>query len=307
MVILINNNILAIDIGGSNIKIGVVRNDNTVTDRFSIPTVLMDDTAAFYDYLCGHLPDLADISCIGISAPGLIDKEGVVRTYGAPKLHNIFMSNLPGEIAKRTGKPAAAINDGKAAGLCELRLGNMPGASLAVCYIIGTGIAGCVCVGGEILQGTDNFAGEFHFISHLDKPGEIPERSGIECGNIGLVRLYTELLGHDVSAEEIDGRRVADLYRAGDAVATKAFSFWLERISTHIFSIIATLNPEIVCVGGGITERAWFLPELQAAFGRVHDRLITEPRFLTTQIVGCKFISDSNLLGAALYAENKYL
>ena len=296
-------NTLAIDIGGTSVKIGIVDEDYTIRKRLSIPTLLLNSTPDFYNYICSALPDLSNIARIGVSSPGLIDKNGLVRTHGAPKLADIFLSNIPDEISARTGKKVTAINDGRAAGLCELRLGNMRGCGSSVCYIIGTGIAGCICINDEILQGADNFAGEFHFISHLEKADEAPGRNGMECGIIGLVRIYSEIT-HS-RPETIDGHTIVDLYRDGSPAAVQAFSFWMQRISTHIFSVIAVLNPEVVCVGGGITERDWFLPELREYIDRTVDRLFTEPKFLTTKIVECKYRGDSNLLGAALYAQNR--
>ena len=63
-----------------------------------------------------------------------------------------YHTNVPEEIEKRCSKKAAAINDAKAAGLCEFRLGNARDAESSVCILIGTGIGGCYCDRNGVVQ-----------------------------------------------------------------------------------------------------------------------------------------------------------
>ena len=70
----------------------------------------------------------------------------MVRSYAAPRLHSLYGANLYEEMKKRTGIGAQAINDAKAAGLCELKLGNARGSKLSACLFIGTGGGGCICL-----------------------------------------------------------------------------------------------------------------------------------------------------------------
>ena len=137
---------LAVDIGGTFIKYGLVDSSYQVVYHHKIPTLQSSSLKEFFDYLCENIPGQEEIGKIGISCPGLIDKNNVVGSYGAPRLHSLYGANLNEEMKKRTGIGAQAINDAKAAGLCELKLGNARGTRLSACLIIGTGGGGCICL-----------------------------------------------------------------------------------------------------------------------------------------------------------------
>lgn len=92
---------MAVDIGGTFIKFGLVDEQYRVSGQCKVPTK--------------------------VCAPGLIDRAGNVKSYAAPSLDGMFGSNIPAEVTVRTGPPCAVINDGKAAGLCELKLGAAKG------------------------------------------------------------------------------------------------------------------------------------------------------------------------------------
>ena len=71
-----------------------------------------------------NIRNIDDIEIIGISAPGVIDEEANVKSYAAPNLRIMYGTNIVDEIQNRTNKKVAAINDAKAAGLCEFEIGN---------------------------------------------------------------------------------------------------------------------------------------------------------------------------------------
>ena len=121
------NRTLAVDIGGTFIKYGLIDPDYRVSRHHKVPTLACSSAGEFFDYLCENIPAGANIERIGISCPGLIDRNNVVRSYAAPRLHSLYGANLYEEMKKRTGIGAQAINDAKAAGLCELKLGNARG------------------------------------------------------------------------------------------------------------------------------------------------------------------------------------
>ena len=191
------------------------------------------------------------------------------------------------------------INDGKAAGLCELKLGAAKGTESSVCYIIGTGVGGAICTRDDVFYGADGFAGEFHFMAYLNGQDEV-----VKCGrtvaNMGLVNLYNASVPED--RQQQYGGEILDLYLQGDALAVPVVEKWFKMLGLHMLSVIVTLNPEVVCVGGGVSERDWFLPKLISVYEELCASHFAGQHFLTTRIVRCTFKNDANLIGAALRA-----
>lgn len=99
---------LAVDIGGTFIKFGLVDEQHRVSGQCKVPTKVCADKKAFFDYLCGSMPPLTGVDRIGVCAPGLIDRAGNVKSYAAPSLDGMFGSNIPAEVTARTGLPCAA-------------------------------------------------------------------------------------------------------------------------------------------------------------------------------------------------------
>ena len=114
-------NTLGIDIGGTFIKYALVDEEYEMVSQWKIPTGSMKDKDAFYDHLASGWQDRGEFDSVGVCAPGLIGPDGRVNTYAAPGVDAMYHTNVPEEIEKRCSKKAAAINDAKAAGLCEFR------------------------------------------------------------------------------------------------------------------------------------------------------------------------------------------
>lgn len=93
------------------------------------------------------------------------------------------------EIQKRTGKIVATINDAKAAGYCEYKMGNGKGTKSSVYFVIGTGIGGCVCDEFGVVQGQDGIAGEFFNIPLGYRNGKINRLSNYASMS-ALIDLY---------------------------------------------------------------------------------------------------------------------
>ncbi len=303
---------LAIDIGGTFIKYGIVENNDKVILHHRVPTLNAADKDQLFDYICDNIPkgSRSLAKCIGVSAPGLIDGNYTVRSYAAPSLAALYGANIKKEMEERIYLPVAAINDARAAGLCELKLGNARGTNLSAFLIIGTGGGGCICGRDDIFSGTDNFAGEFHFLSYYDSHEGKDVKIGRTIGMMGLVDEYnTRWPG---AASVFYGKDIINRAHDGEASAQAAVSRWLHRIALQCLNIIVAVNPEVLCIGGGISEEQWFMNALYKEYDRICADHFNGASFLTTQIRPCAYHNDSNLLGAALkvnmvYSDNSVL
>ena len=295
---------LAIDIGGTFIKYGVIGESGDILSHYKVPTIEAKTGKEFFDYLAAGIQPEEGIEIIGVSSPGLIDKAYNVRTYGAPKLAALYGTNIREEMEKRTGIRTAAINDGKAAGLCELKMGRAKGTKLSAFLIIGTGGGGCICNEQDVFEGADNFAGEFHFMAyHNEKTGEVM-KTGRTIGMFGLINRYNEKVPEEqrvTLGEEIIKRAFA-----GEKTASDDVEEWIHRIAIQCLTLVVTLNPELLCIGGGISEEDWFMERVKAEYERLCEEHFNHAHFLTTVLDRCQYRNSANLLGAAIKANMIY-
>ena len=295
---------LSIDIGGTFIKYGVIGEDGSILSHYKVPTIEAKSAKEFYDYLTENIHMDESIRLIGVSSPGLIDKEFFVRSYAAPKLAALYSTNIRKELEKRTGIRTAAINDGRAAGLCELKMGRAKGTKLSAFLIIGTGGGGCFCTEDDVFHGVDTFAGEFHFMAyHNEKTGEVM-KTGRTIGMFGLINRYNEKVAPEKQVTL--GEEIIKRAFAGEKTAEDEVEEWIHRIALQCLTIIVTINPEILCIGGGISEEDWFMDRVRAEYEKICEEHFNHAHFLSTVIDRCQFRNDANLLGAAIKANMEY-
>jgi len=248
---------LGLDLGGTNIKAVVVEHDGDewrVLDRDQVGT----PAAQGPDRVVARLAEVGaeaigrcpGVSTVGIGIPGLYDPAaGTTR----------FLVNIPGAWAGKPvagpvgdalSLPAAMINDARAFGLAELRLGAGRGARAMIGFTLGTGVGGVIAIDGRIYQGRDGTAGEMGHQT-LD-----PEGPPCGCGNRGCLEAYARA---DRIAEACGTRTVEEAIeraRAGDPRARAG----LERVGRYlgvgIANMITTITPQRVVLGGGVAASA---------------------------------------------------
>ena len=99
------------------------------------------------------------------------------------------------------------------------------------------------------------------------------------------------------------GKEITDRFLAGEALAKSVVEEWITKIALHCLSIIVAINPEMLCIGGGISEEDWFIEAVKTRYHALCLDHFANVEFLTTKIERCRFRNDANLLGATLNAE----
>ena len=292
-------NSLGIDIGGTFIKYALMDKHYCIKDKWKIDTVKYDTAAELYDYICSNIRSIDEIDKIGVSAPGLIDEDSCVKSYAAPNVAIMYGTNINNEISKRTNKKVASINDAKAAGLCEFELGNAKGYKSSAFLIIGTGTGGCICDENGVIYGKDAFAGEFHNMPFVNAKIGGLDKMGDYASITGLVNLYNEKAEQDSQAQY--GYEVSKKYLNGDKIAVSSVEEWIRNIVAQLLVITVFYNPEVICIGGGISEEDWFIDKVSAQYKKTCMDYF-EADFITTEIDRCKYNNDANLLGAVIKA-----
>jgi glucokinase len=290
---------LGIDLGGTNTKWAVVEHDDgtwRTLDRDQVGTPAADGPDAVVARLASvgaeAIARCAGVSSVGIGVPGLYD-----AATGATR----FLPNFPGTwaghpvagpVSGALGLPTALINDARAFGLAELRLGAARGASSMIGLTLGTGVGGVIAVGGRVHQGHDGTAGE---IGHQTIDADGPSCG---CGNRGCLEAYAradriaEACGTTTAEEAIDRARTGD-QRALDGLADVG-----RVLGIGIANMIVVVTPDRVVLGGGNAVAAEFLlpairEELQR---RVHTTSLAE-----VQIVTAELGTWAGAIGAAIH------
>lgn len=245
---------LGLDLGATNLKWAVVEHTRgrwRQLDRGQLPTRVGGGPDAVVGQLAEVVGRVAaahpGVASVGIGVPGLYDP-GTGRTR--------FLPNIPGDWAGRpvaepvraaVGIPTVLINDARAFGLAELRLGAARGVRSMIGLTLGTGVGGAVAFGGRIYLGLDGTAGE---IGHqtLD-----PEGLACNCGNRGCLEAYARAdrianLCGTASVEEAVARA-----RAGDERARDGLAEVGRCLGIGIANMIVVLTPERVVIGGGVS------------------------------------------------------
>lgn len=294
---------LGLDLGATNLKWAMLRlADGTwaTEARDQVPTRVTPDTDAIPSSVVAQLAEVAreamrvkgPAATVGIGVPGLYDPvNGTTR----------FLVNLPGPwaghpvagpVSDALGIPAFLINDARAFGLAELRLGAARGATSMIGLTLGTGVGGVIAIAGQVHQGHDGTAGE---IGHQTID---PDGPWCGCGNRGCLEAFARAdqlaaMCGTLTAEEAFGRA-----RAGDARAYDGLAQLGRYLGIGIANMITVLSPDRVVIGGGIA----------AAFDLLRDPIGAElrRRVRTTsldqvELVAAELGTWAGAIGAAIH------
>lgn len=293
---------LGIDIGGTFIKYAVIDGENHIVRQWKKETVRFEDKDGFYDYVCEGVPT-EGIERVGISAPGVLGQDSTVISKAAPNVQIMYGTNVNQEFHRRLNLPVATVNDAKSAGFCEMKIGNGKGSKSSAYFVIGTGVGGCLCSETEVIEGVDRIAGEFSHIPIGFDPEE-PYRLR-ELSDIASMTALIDIYNGKVKEMERKkyGKEITDLYLGGDETAAEAMEEWCRNIVWGLNMIVILYNPEIICLGGGISKEDWFIEMIRDMIQNKVDHLVRD--IVTTKIDRCKYDNDANLLGAVLYARQQ--
>lgn len=302
---------LGIDIGGTDIKLGIVGETGAVLERDKLPTLpeqgAPDVARRVGDWFAGRTAAGERIDAAGVACAGLVDG-------GRGVLH--FSPNLPGWRDLDLGAlfrdaldlPVSVDNDVNCAAWGEYLCGAGRGSGHFICITLGTGIGGGIVIGGRLYRGWQGLAGE---VGHQVIAREGPDCT---CGNtgcleaaanagsiVGRVRaLLAEGRGSILAgARELSARGVYEAARAGDAVAQEAFAAAGRELGRGLANLVHVLNPEVIAVGGGVGRAG----ELILAPARESMRkLLIDDVLAAVRVVGAELENDASFIGAALMA-----
>jgi glucokinase len=296
---------IGIDVGGTNLRCALVDNCGSILERRRCASRIEDGRDAFCERLLSEISALKafavlrgmTVEGIGIGVPGLIGRDGVIRS--SVNMQQLEGFNMAAWIEVRSGLPTICGNDANVIALGEQRFGAGRGVSSCLVVTIGTGLGSGLILDGKLWSGSGGFAAELGHVT-VD-----PEGIPCPCGNRGcleqyasagaLVRFARERMSEKI-AESLNAEKVGELARKGDAAALEAFDqlgYWL---GIGLASLVNTLNIQAVIIGGGVSASFdLLLPALrrniqQRCFPQIYAGLVIEKALLG---------DDGGLLGGA--------
>ena len=290
---------LGIDIGGTRVKWGLVSSTGEVLSQQAEPTP--DSLPAMLAWLSKL--DASEVVGIGIACKGIVNPETTVIENLPGTLHYLEGLNLASQFP---GIRVQADNDARVAMAGEMRWGAAFGRRNVLMLTLGTGVGGAVLVEGRLLRGNRGVAGH---VGHITVD---PEGPPCICGNRGCLETYFSAPAIESAAHASVRRGVAtcltmdstcqDIFTAaaaGDDVARIVTSQAVRKLGGAIAGLIHLLDPEVIILGGQITEAgAQLMKPLRAEFGW-RTRLLLRR---TVPVVRPKV--TSGILGAAALVFN---
>lgn len=259
---------IGIDLGGTNIAAGLVNEENRICFRVTkavqtLPgkdTVLSDLIKSIEELMTGSAVGISDCNGIGVGTPGKCSADGTVF-----HAFNLGWDGVPlgSFLAEHFHLPVIVRNDADSAALGEVVAGAAKGCKNALLITLGTGIGGGFVIDGEIFAGREMFGGEFgHICIQMD--GEL-----CTCGERGCWEAYASatalirqanaaLAAHPESAlckmRPLDGEKVFAAASEGDRTAQNVIQKYTEYIGVGLTGLVNALYPEVILVGGGISN-----------------------------------------------------
>jgi len=266
---------IGIDLGGTNIKAGLVNSNYEVIDFYSVKTELpraadeiADKVSECAKKLAGKFNiSLSDINSVGVGAPGIINPSERVVVLAT----NLDFKNVPFAkmVEERIGISVHIENDANAAIYGETLSGAAVGYKNIAMLTLGTGVGGGVIIDSKIFSGSNYLGAELGHTSMV--------YDGLQClcGLRGCVEMYCSvnaligqareamekdrssslwnLAGGDVGS--VEGKLIFDAAQQGDLLAKQVISRYQSYLGYAVANLVNTFQPEIVLIGGAVSAQ----------------------------------------------------
>lgn len=309
---------VGIDLGGTNIVAGVVDKNYNIIAKAKCKT----NSERGFEAIVNDMSHLAveaverakltmeDIAWVGVGAPGTINQDTGVVEYS----NNLDWYDVPlkAMMQERLQKEVHMDNDANAAAYGEYVAGSAKDADIAIMVTLGTGVGGGVVIGNKVYTGF-NFAG-----AELGHSVIIKDGRQCTCGRKGCLETYASATGLITTTKEamdadkssimwemikeegghISGKTAFMASDKGDKAGKVAVDKYISDLACGITNIINIFQPNILCIGGGVSHEgdALFQPLKAIVEKEVYSRNSKN----NTEIVLATLGGDAGLIGAAL-------
>lgn len=311
--------IVGIDLGGTNMQIGVVSPEHKLLGRAKLKTKADQGYAAVLDRLVQGITESCTeanikpeaLGAIGIGAPGAIDpKTGVVI-----EAVNLRWNDAPlaQDLGKKLNLPVVVDNDVNVAVYGENELGAGNHARFLLGVWLGTGVGGGLILDGKLYYGHFLTAGEIGHTIHI--PGNPPGSRTLEqnCARSAVAERIAKLIRTnrpsivttmtEGNLDNIKSKTIAAAYEANDPLVREVIDDVAERVGIAVASCVTLLSLERVVLGGGLSE-ALGKPFVKQVAQAVR-RYVFPAKCREVDIVGSALEDNAGVFGAALLAAER--
>ena len=296
---------IGIDLGGTNIKAGVVDEDYRIVGTAHCKTAMPRPAEAILSDMARMAREavekagltMDDVLSVGVGSPGTANPVSGVVEYSC----NLDFEKVPvcAELEKLLSKPVYLENDANAAAFGEALAGAAKGSKSCVCITLGTGVGGGIIIDGKIYGGF-NFAGAElgHIVIMVD--GE-----PCACGRRGCWESYasaTALVRQTRRAMEENPD--SKMWEIADPVAREVVKKYIQYIACGLVNVINIFQPEVLCIGGGICKEGdallrpieeYIKAERYSKFSLNQTRLCVATLGNDAGIIGAAFLDRSGV------------
>ncbi|MBQ3099872.1 MAG: ROK family protein [Clostridia bacterium] len=314
---------IGVDLGGTNIAIGIVDENYNIVVKDKTPTKAGRDASLILDDMANLAADLVkragltfdDIAYAGIAAPGTVDPVNGEIKY----CNNIKMFHYPmaEELMKRIPvKKVYLENDANAAALAEAKAGAGKGKQDVIMITLGTGLGGGIVIGGKLYTGFNYVGAEIgHMaIEHGGRPCTCGRKGCWEAYSsaTGLINITKDKLKEtkdtvmwdmiEGDLDRVSGRTAFNAARQGDKAGQEVVDMYIDYLAYGMTNIVNVFQPEVFCIGGGVCGEGDYLLKPLA-------KLVDEQQYGThshddkTEIKIAVLGNDAGIIGAALLGE----
>ena len=270
-------NILAIDIGGTMIKYGLVSFDGKILSTDKIKTEASKGLNNILNKIDNIFKRYKENNPVGIAVSGTGQINGIIGKVigGNPIIPNWIGTNLVKILEEKYNLPIVLENDVNCVALGEKWVGAGKDLSNFICLTIGTGIGGGIILNNQLFRGENFVAGEFGHI--LIKKGEFEQFASTTA----LIRLVKERTG-----KTLNGKEIFDLEKKEIVEYQEVISEWIENLTDGLSSIVYCFNPANIILGGGVIGQG------EALINRIKNSLFKK--------IGLQFKEKLNIIQAKL-------
>ena len=309
---------VGIDLGGTNIAVGLVDEQGKIIHKDSIPThrerpyaeILKDMAMLTLKVIKDAGVNLDEVAHIGVGSPGTPDCDNGILVYN----NNLNFHNVPirTEIQKYIDKPVYIDNDANCAALAESVAGAAKGVNHSVTITLGTGIGGGIVINGKTYSGF-NFAG-----AEIGHTVIMCDGEQCTCGRKGcweayasataLIRqtkkaaqenpesLINKLIGGDLS--KVDAKTAFDAAKQGDQIGESVVRQYIKYIAEGLINVLNTLMPEVLVIGGGVCKEGEYL--LKPLRELIKEGVYSGDSIPQSTLKTAQMGNDAGIVGAAM-------
>lgn len=313
---------IGIDLGGTNIVVGLVEQDFRIVDKCSVKTQVPRSVESMTADMAQMARTLLernrllwqDVASVGVGVPGTANPEN----GHMEDANNLGFDDVPflPLLAKKIPVPVHFGNDANVAAWGEYLTGGYQEDSF-VMVTVGTGIGGGIILGGSLWPGINGAAAEFgHMtIDHDGVPCNCGRRGCFEAmasANALITQAREQMRKRPESllwslcggnAAKVEAKTVFDGAAAGDETARELLDVYITYLAEGITNIINAFQPAVLCVGGGVSRAGEVL--LRPLREEVARRVYSRNSKRNTRIELAKLGNDAGILGAALLGSGR--